>query len=57
MDFGIAKVDSSFTTETKGKKGQIFGTLEYMSPEQADANVQDNQKADIYGLAAVLYQM
>ncbi len=57
MDFGVAKLDSSLSNQTISERGQIFGTIEYMAPEQADANVIDNQKADIFAIGAVLYQM
>jgi len=53
MDFGIAR-------SLKGKGitggGMIIGTPEYMSPEQVDGKDAD-QRADIYALGVVLYEM
>jgi serine/threonine protein kinase/tetratricopeptide (TPR) repeat protein len=60
IDFGVAKVigprltDRSIFTEV----GLIVGTLEYMSPEQAELNNLDvDTRSDIYGLGAVLYEL
>jgi serine/threonine protein kinase len=56
MDFGISKVLSSGTIVTQGSR--IFGTPWYMSPEQARGqNELIDQRADIYALGVVLYQM
>lgn len=57
MDFGLAK-----STEIKDKSltqsGEILGTPQYMSPEQAkgERNKIDHQ-TDIYGVGAVLYHI
>ena len=58
IDFGVAKalgqrlVEKSMFTEL----GQIIGTLEYMSPEQAESNNLDvDTRADIYSLGLILY--
>ena len=58
IDFGIAKatVDrlSDSTLATMG--GQIMGTPDYMSPEQADGTDVDT-RADVYSLGASLYEL
>jgi hypothetical protein len=55
LDFGVAKV---LTAEgTSGTlDGTIIGTPTYMSPEQA-AGLPVDQRADIYGVGTVLYEM
>ncbi|MHC4655980.1 MAG: serine/threonine protein kinase, partial [Planctomycetota bacterium] len=56
IDFGIAKAlcqpltDRTFVTE----QGQMIGTPEYMSPEQADMTQQDiDTRTDIYSLGVL----
>ncbi len=57
LDFGIAKVlgldeDAPRLTRT----GMIFGTPEYMSPEQAQGQQVDH-RVDIYAVGCILYHM
>jgi serine/threonine protein kinase/uncharacterized protein HemY len=60
IDFGIAKAtgpkltDQSVYTEV----GTLVGTLEYMSPEQAELNNPDiDTRSDVYSLGVVLYEL
>jgi WD40 repeat protein/serine/threonine protein kinase len=60
IDFGVAKAlhqrltDQSMYTEI----GQMVGTLEYMSPEQAELSALDiDTRADIYALGVLLYEL
>lgn len=60
IDFGVAKaVGHSLTDNTMFTAlGQIIGTLEYMSPEQAQRNQLDiDTRSDIYSLGVVLYEL
>ena len=60
IDFGVAKVTGPRLTEHSifTEVGSIVGTLEYMSPEQAELNNLDiDTRSDIYALGAVLYEL
>jgi WD40 repeat protein/serine/threonine protein kinase len=60
IDFGVAKALHQRLTEESvyTEIGQVVGTLEYMSPEQAELSVLDiDTRADIYALGAVLYEL
>jgi len=58
IDFGVAKAVTQPLTERTlfTEKGQLLGTPEYMSPEQADIGNQDiDTRSDIYSLGVLLY--
>ena len=59
VDFGIARLlKSSKTMSIETRLGQILGTLEYMSPEQASLGKEKTDtRSDIYALSAVLYEL
>ena len=66
LDFGIAKVpigevDRAPTAKTAArtpitKAGMVFGTPEYMAPEQALGQTVDG-RADLYALGVILFEM
>ncbi len=57
IDFGIARaVDRRATLRTEA--GMLVGTPEYMSPEQADPQVQDiDTRSDVYSLGVILFEL
>jgi serine/threonine protein kinase len=55
LDFGIAKELGATTSVTR--TGQIFGTPEYMSPEQCQNVSGIDGRSDLYSLGCVLYEL
>ena len=65
LDFGLAKptsgfaggaADSALPTLEKTAAGAIFGTLSYMSPEQAEGKTVDH-RTDIFSLGIIFFEM
>ncbi len=60
IDFGVARsTDSDMAVTTvQTAVGQLIGTLQYMSPEQCDADPDDlDIRSDVYSLGVVLYEL
>ncbi|MFC1573163.1 tetratricopeptide repeat protein [Candidatus Eisenbacteria bacterium] len=60
IDFGVAKATSQRLTERTvfTEQGQLIGTPEYMSPEQADlTGLHVDTTSDVYSLGVLLYEL
>ncbi|HEY1547766.1 MAG TPA: protein kinase, partial [Kofleriaceae bacterium] len=61
VDFGIAKVLPISGADPNAPKltraGSVFGTPEYMAPEQAAGRSDIDGRVDIYALGTILYEM
>jgi serine/threonine-protein kinase len=58
VDFGVAKISEQDSPSPRKltRSGVIFGTPEYMSPEQAGGQAPDH-RVDIYALGVTLYEL
>ena len=57
IDFGIAHRENPVTaTSTLTRAGEIYGTPQYLSPEQAKGENVDN-RADLYACGIILFEM
>lgn len=52
VDFGLAKLKTGISTQT----GRVFGTPEYITPEQAMAKDTD-ERTDVYACGVMLFEM
>jgi eukaryotic-like serine/threonine-protein kinase len=60
IDFGIAKATTQHLTDRTlvTELGSLVGTLEYMSPEQAEMTSLDvDTRSDVYSLGVILYEL
>jgi serine/threonine-protein kinase len=62
VDFGIAKimlmpVGANLDGPRLTKVGAVFGTPEYMAPEQAAGRSDNDHRVDVYALGTILYEM
>ena len=59
LDLGLAMLNEQFSEDANNLTtvGQLMGTLDYMSPEQAADSRQVDARADIYSLGATLFKL
>ena len=65
LDFGLAKLAESAAPASASMSptmlgtvaGQVMGTAGYMAPEQIEATGEIDQRADLFSLGCVIYQM
>ncbi len=57
LDFGIAKItQGDGAADSLTEVGMVFGTPEYLSPEQAAGQTAD-ARADLYSLGVIMYEL
>ena len=59
LDFGVARLTDADVQATRQTSiGEVIGTLQYMSPEQVNADPQDlDIRSDVYSLGVILYEL
>jgi eukaryotic-like serine/threonine-protein kinase len=58
LDFGIAKQTELAEGDRKlTRTGMLFGTPEYMSPEQARGEPDIDRRVDVYAMGCILFQL
>ncbi len=59
LDMGLARIDSNERDDPTGltRTGDVFGTIDFMAPEQAIDTKSADQRADIYSLGCTLFYL
>jgi serine/threonine protein kinase/F0F1-type ATP synthase membrane subunit b/b' len=56
-DFGLAKLAEGDSGRSLSVSGYMVGTLENMAPEQAESSKDVDERADVFSLGTILFQM
>ncbi len=57
LDFGISRLVSGSKRSRLTQKGIVFGTPQYMSPEQAQGMDSVDERSDVFTIGEILYEM
>jgi serine/threonine-protein kinase len=57
LDFGVAKLRVIESSNAATETGSLLGTASYMSPELARGDKSIDERADVYALGAILYEL
>ena len=59
LDFGVARLtDADVQATRQTSVGEVVGTLQYMSPEQVNADsLEIDLRSDVYSLGVILYEL
>lgn len=57
LDFGIAKVTDSDSAMPRTRTGVVFGTPDYLSPEQATGEASIDGRSDLFAVGVLLYEL
>ncbi|MEO6845611.1 MAG: protein kinase [Chthoniobacterales bacterium] len=56
-DFGLAKLEGGDASFSLSLSGHVVGTIENMAPEQAISSKEVDERADVYAIGTILYQL
>jgi len=56
-DFGLAKIETADGAASLSLSGHVVGTVENMAPEQALSSKTVDERADVFAIGTILYQL